>query len=556
MPPSVNSPAINGGLPIPEAPATDQRGSARTSGTAPDLGAVEMQEMIVNTLADENDGPQTGAISLRDAITTTLPTPPDLIRFHPSLNGGTITLAHGELVLDSSRSLDASNLPAGLTVSANHASRVMTISNHAAVGINCLTFTDGLSTEDGGGLRAVDLADVTLNHCTIRDNDTTANGGGIHTGGAWLHLDHSRVTGNHAAGDGGGIHAAMFTETDLLGSWIDHNTCGNSGGGISNGGWLDITRSTISNNHCSAFGGGIITIGPYAPYKYGKIAIETSTLTGNSSDNAGGAIAFYGSLPIRNSTITGNTAANTGGAIFLTDGWGGGSLSLANSILTENQAPTAPDTSTAPSELLGNNLLTGDPALAPLADFGGATPTMPPLPGSSVIDAAVMLPDTPATDQRGCPRPFGPLPDIGAVEATPFCQMELVDSDNDGIDDRLEPAYQMTVGVDDSGRDSDGDGSSDAEELANMTDPFNSSSLLKILSFTKAPDFDSVTNPVFDISFASFPGLSYSVECDQNLDFTSPATRFLPLGTAGDFTGSARVILAPDRDFVRVRRDP
>ena len=102
--------------------------------------------------------------------------------------------------------------------------------------------------------------------------------------------------------------------------------------------------------------------------------------------------------------------------------------------------------------------LIGDALLAPLGDYGGGTPTMPPLPGSSLIDAGIMLATTPANDQRGMLRPAGPRPDIGAVETFDFLSANLADSDHDGIPDLLEPAYGHMVGSDDSQADMDGDG--------------------------------------------------------------------------------------------------
>jgi chitodextrinase len=80
--------------------------------------------------------------------------------------------------------------------------------------------------------------------------------------------------------------------------------------------------------------------------------------------------------------------------------------------------------------IVGSNNLTDDEScgpgfgnsssilLGPLADNGGATPTMALLPGSAAIDAgddAVC----PATDQRGVTRPQGAHCDIGAYEAEP-----------------------------------------------------------------------------------------------------------------------------------------
>ena len=56
-----------------------------------------------------------------------------------------------------------------------------------------------------------------------------------------------------------------------------------------------------------------------------------------------------------------------------------------------------------------------NPDLAPLANYGGPTPTMALLAGSPAIDAADPA-DFPATDQRGVPRPVGRAPDIGAFK--------------------------------------------------------------------------------------------------------------------------------------------
>lgn len=231
-------------------------------------------------------------------------------------------------------------------------------------------------------------------------------------------------------------------------------------------------------------------------------------------------------------------------------------FSISNSIVAGNSASSGPDISGPLQDQFGNNLVGGNPMLAPLANYGGRTKTMPPLPGSPVIEGSLLLATTPTTDQIGHSRPSGPLPDIGAVEAFPFSSITLIDIDDDGIDDRLEPCYQMTVGIGDSARDTDGDGSTDAEEIANMTDLNNASSSLRILSLVPAVDFNEVSNRIFDVTFNSFPGLSYSVECDPGLDFHHPEARISPSSIAEDFTQTRRVTLLPGRDFVRVRRNP
>jgi Fibronectin type III domain len=108
----------------------------------------------------------------------------------------------------------------------------------------------------------------------------------------------------------------------------------------------------------------------------------------------------------------------------------------------------------------------------------------------------------------------------------------------------------------DENLDSDGDGSSDVEEIANGTDPNDSGSSLKILAISPAPGFDAVVSPVFDITFTSTPGLSYSLECSQHPDFGTEPVRETSFGIADGTLSTARVTLAPGRDFVRVRRNP
>lgn len=80
----------------------------------------------------------------------------------------------------------------------------------------------------------------------------------------------------------------------------------------------------------------------------------------------------------------------------------------------------------------GPNLIVADPRLAPLGDYGGPTPTMPPLPGSPAINSGGS--STPgSTDQRGFP--IVGQRDLGAVEYqgdADFARVFDVDYDKDG----------------------------------------------------------------------------------------------------------------------------
>ena len=113
-----------------------------------------------------------------------------------------------------------------------------------------------------------------------------------------------------------------------------------------------------------------------------------------------------------NVTIYNNTALIAGGGGIRNFS---GTLTIGNSIVASNSfndiSPGSGYTST------GAILIGVDPLLAAPGNYGGPTPTAPPLPGSPAVDAGS---DAAAslftTDQRGYPRLAGTHVDIGAVE--------------------------------------------------------------------------------------------------------------------------------------------
>jgi hypothetical protein len=238
----------------------------------------------------------------------------------------------------------------------------------------------------------------------------------------------------------GTLELTNSTVRNNFNNWWCPRTCAGFGAGIRNvGGVLAIRNSTIAGNAvhvyclgnrdphlpfpCFAAGGGIFNQG-------GPVTIINSTLSGNSvvgnshGQPIGRSGAIWtgfgeGSVAIDSSTIAGNSANGSGGGIL-----GGIDMAMTNSIVANNVGGNC-NISVLSTASKGYNIssdatcnFTGagdlnsiDPRLGTLAYHGGATETIPLLTGSPAIDAGdpsgctddhgVLL----KTDQRGMPRP-------------------------------------------------------------------------------------------------------------------------------------------------------
>lgn len=285
---------------------------------------------------------------------------------------------------------------------------------------------------------------------------TYAYGGGVYSRGFLIVAD-SSITGNTAQttgtfGQGGGVQVGSVTTggnhhtgggTLVVNSTIDGNTATgvhSYGGGLYTTGSVTIDSSTISGNQAQHAGGLDLVAGTDAggvPW-----TILSSTISGNNTTGLGAGI-IVGSNPtqIKNSTIAFNTDHTTG-----TNKYGAGlrinspvaveleSTIIANNTTDEGNGPLLDDAGgvvggsfTGANNLIfftssltpppGTKTFT-DPRLSPLSSNGGPTKThalMSPSPaintGNNVAGAAF--------DQRGPghPRVIGAGPDIGAFES-------------------------------------------------------------------------------------------------------------------------------------------
>jgi predicted outer membrane repeat protein len=258
--------------------------------------------------------------------------------------------------------------------------------------------------------------------------------------------------------DGGG-NVRVFQVPGPLDMTIANLTIANgkaqTGGGLSNSGFLTLKNVTFRNNTATFGGGAIVSFDEV-------VTVDSCTFEGNTADLAsgsGGAIlvtaasdlhivnstftnnhAFQGGaivndsghdLILDNTTIAGNTAQR-GGGLFLGANSFASSSHLKNLIVSNNDGGNCAAAIPSPKWVdEGGNIvfpdntcpgLVADPKLGPLADNGGPTQTMALLAGSPAIDHVVdctgLSGQALTTDQRGFPRPQGSACDSGAYEAS------------------------------------------------------------------------------------------------------------------------------------------
>lgn len=398
------SPAIDTGS-NPDNLATDQRGESfnRTVGDGTDIGAFEVQDggdngggdgsLIVTTLDDEDDGDLSqGDISLREAILNS--SDGDTITFDSSLSSGTITLSLGELLIDTSLTIDGLGAN-NLTIDANQASRVFNIDDGQDE-TNLDVTIDGLTITGGAASRQSFPGD------TNPDNF----GGGINNQEN-LNLNNSHVTGNDAVAGGGGIFSAG--DLTINNSTISDNSSNSgrvaaNGGGISSEGVTEINNSTISNN--SAFQSGGIS-------STEATEINNSTISGNKATVSTGGINATGT--ITSSIVTGNINENNDSDTNNNDL--NGDLTSGGNNLIGDRGDLESFTDGVNGDIVGTTDNPIDPNLGELQDNGGGTLTQELLAESPAIDAG-SNPNNLTTDQRGegFNRTVGNSTDIGAFE--------------------------------------------------------------------------------------------------------------------------------------------
>lgn len=189
---------------------------------------------------------------------------------------------------------------------------------------------------------------------------------------------------------------------------ITGNTADNNGGAIAATTTdIKIIGSTISGNSAAVNGGGLSIAGSTAQ-------VVNSTITGNSANSGGGWFQTNGVANFFNSTISYNSAPLSGGGIRLGDSITG-LVKLSNSILGQNVNVDSPDcvvdnpgamvsVVTNGASLIGST--DGCPVVTLSGDIVNIGPSLGPLQDNGgPTKTHALLPDSPAInagDPNGC----------------------------------------------------------------------------------------------------------------------------------------------------------
>lgn len=259
-----------------------------------------------------------------------------------------------------------------------------------------------------------DKVSLTLINLTIRNGNTSGDGGGIYSAGP-LEMRYVHVTGNSAQGSGGGIYAGGTIFMNNV--EVSNNTSGKDGGGIylelPNAPVLELDQVTVAENAAlSGIGGGLYI------KKHGdenpNFLIKNSTISSNRSAQASAVYASSVNLRFFYATIAFNQNVADEGAALINEG---GSMTFKNTIVANNepencrsqkatwisQGYNLESHNTCHFGTTADDLIDVFPNLHALADNGGDTRThaLPETsPTNPAIDHADPM-DCPLDDQRG-----------------------------------------------------------------------------------------------------------------------------------------------------------
>ena len=272
---------------------------------------------------------------------------------------------------------------------------------------NC-TFTNNSAEDYGGGMYNLDSSPV-LTNCTFSNNSASDEGGGMYNLDSSPVLTNCTFSNNSASDEGGGMYNSWYSSPVLTNCTFSNNSASRSGGGMYNGSSDPVlTNCTFSGNRAYSSGGGMHN-------DSSSPTLTNCTFSNNSAYWDGGGMCNYSSSPkLINCTFANNSADDGGGMANYNSSspvltncilWGNTASSSGNEIYNYNSynKPTI-DTCIIKGGYSSygtyTNIITADPKLMPLGNYGGNVQTCPVGAGSSAIDAGKVVDDV-TTDARG-----------------------------------------------------------------------------------------------------------------------------------------------------------
>lgn len=367
-----------------------------------DISVLAKADIVVDTVADAVD-PSDGRTSLREAIIAAAQSPGlDRISVASALAGATIELNSdrnlpGTALFVTSDVQISGELAPGLTLrpQPGQSIRIFQVGFGVGMGLKALTLAGGRAVDGRGGAILATSGKVFLDSVTLVDNSSSgagAAGGAVATSGGQLAVRNSTFFNNRVegatgqdpgTGEGGHVfvmaqqYAGGFTGgvTDGAGGGTGSFANGTGGGTGAGAPALTIIGVTFANGMATGGAGGV------ALFSAQPAAGPSAEINGSAFANSSGADLSFRTI--------------TGAQPFSASGGG-------NFIGSPDSVPT------------GMTFSTGDARLGNLADNGGGSHTIAPLPGSPLLVPTNPVPGL-ATDQRGVARaaPFT----IGAYQA-------------------------------------------------------------------------------------------------------------------------------------------
>jgi len=275
---------------------------------------------------------------------------------------------------------------------------------NADVTVQNLTFQNCKAPKsEGAGLNVrSDSADITVQQCQFLDNLADFNGGGLRT-----------------FTDGGNtlINSNLFLRNKTIAD-------GQGGGfeGETSSGLIRFTNNILAENQ-SVLNGGGISVTSFS----NSLQIVNNTLFNNKAPDSveglgGGIFAFIddsaGIIDIYNNIVFGNTAGTDGDDIYTCEE--GGTVNLFNNDFLEFISGGQSVSGSCGTNPIINQDTTNIPNNPTFVNSG--TDDFHLLSTSPAIDAGTLTPagGLPTPDFDGKTRPFGPLPDMGALEFQPI----------------------------------------------------------------------------------------------------------------------------------------